>query len=52
VGLAPTGKRRLFTAHAGSGRLWERDDTAGFDLNKVSPRSRSIREIVQVAVPT
>jgi hypothetical protein len=30
VGLAPTGKRRLFTAHAEIGRSRDRDGTARF----------------------
>jgi hypothetical protein len=32
VGLAPTGKRRLFTAHAVSGHSWDREPSAGFDF--------------------
>jgi hypothetical protein len=31
VGLAPTGKRRLFTAHADSGRSLSHYQTAGVD---------------------
>jgi len=46
VGLAPTGKRRLFTAHAESGRSY-RQRASAYSLDKAMKMDARIRSLDQ-----